>query len=961
MRRTARALAALIALAAAPAAAQTQGVRPHLEWRTLRTEHFDVHYPAELERWTLDVASRLEPARARVAALVGSAPGERVTVVVEDPAGVTNGFAFALPESPTIVLWPTPPAPRSDLANNRGQGELLAVHEFAHIAHLTRPSRNARDRLWTRLIPFRAGPVARRTPRWVKEGYATRVEGQLTGSGRPHGVVRAAVLRQWALEGRLPTYAQLDATGTFQGGSMAYLAGSAFLDWLVAQRGQESLEHLWRRLSARQTRSFDEAFAGVFGGPPADLYGRFTVEVTARALEARARLAAAGLEDGDTLQALSWMTGDPAVSPDGEHLALSLGGAPGTASRVVVWRTREERGDSAVDAARRRLLERDPEDVAAIEWRPRPRRVLATLVPSGGSAYVQPRFLPGGEEILVIRAAPLGDGAARPDLFAWAWRRGELRRITRGASLRAADPFPGGERAAATRCEAGICDLVTVELASGAVRLLSPGAPSVVFRRSRVSPDGRTVAVSLQEGGRWRVALVDAATGARRVLDAGDGASVYEPAWLPGGGLVAVSERGGVANLARVDAATGALRPLTRVTGAAVAPETDPATGAVFFLSLHPRGLDLHRLHPDSVDVERLVALDPSLAPAAPPERVAADTLPRTALPPSRPYGIGPRRWRVLPAGATDADGTSAGGVLAGTDPVGRLTLLGQALLATDGGEAGAALDAVWRGWRPAVGSTVFWQRHRPARNGVAPAALDTDYAGAALWTEHARQGGAWTRTLRAGASAGRLAGDDAGDARGDATGDADRQLAFAEGAFTATRTRGTSAAGAALRLHGTAGRTGGEAWRRGVASATLSWTSRRFSLRGDALLGRTADDAPTWERFTVGGAAPRLVSPSLLSQRVALPGLPLGAVRGAEATLLRVSTRVGGVAPFYAAANDGGREWQRLVGVEAGDEIARIPLIGLPAIRFLAGAAYALDEPYRRQVRAWVSVTFRP
>lgn len=953
MRRAPHALALLLALAAAPIAAQEQTVRPHLEWRTLRTEHFDVHYPAELERWTLDVAARLEPARARVATLVGSAPGERVTVVVEDPAGVTNGFALSLPASPVIVLWPTPPAPRSDLANNRGQGELLAVHEFAHIAHLTRPSRNPRDRLWTRVIPFRTGPVARRTPRWVKEGYATWVEGRLTGSGRPHGVVRAAVLRQWALEGRLPTYAQLDATGTFQGGSMAYLAGSAFLDWLVARRGEEGLDHLWRRLSARQVRSFDEAFAGVFGGPPADLYGRFTVEVTARALEARARLATAGLEDGDTVQALSWLTGDPAVSPDGQHLALTLGGAPGTPSRVVVWRTREERGDTAYEAARRRLLERDPEDVAAIEWRPRPRRALATLLPSGGRPHLQPRFLPGGEEILVIRAEPVGDGALRPDLFAWSWRRGGLRRITHGASLRAADPFPDGRRAAATRCEGGICDLVTVELASGQVQLLSPGAPSVVFGRPRVSPDGRTVAVSLQEGGLWRVALVDAATGERRVLDAGDGASVYEPAWLPGGGLVAVSERGGVANLARLDRATGAQHPLTRVTGAAVAPETDPATGAVFFLSLHPRGLDLHRLHPDSVAVARVVALDPSLFPAAPPERVTVDTLPRTVLPPSQPYGIGPRRWRLLPAGSIGADGGSAGAVLTGTDPVGRLTMLGQGLVGMAGGEAGASLDGVWRGWRPATGATAFWQRHRPARNGVAPVALDADYAGAALWAEHARQGGAWMRTLRAGASAGRLARD--------AAGDADRHLAFAEGALTASRTRGTSAAAVALRLHGAAGRTGGDEWRRGVASATLSWMSRAFSLRGDALLGRTTDDAPSWERFTVGGTAPQLVSPSLLSQRVALPGLPLGAVEGTEATLLRVSTRVGGLTPFYAAAGDGGREWQRLLGVEAGEEIARIPLIGLPGTRLLAGAAYALDEPYRGQVRAWLSVAFRP
>ena len=87
----------------------------------------------------------------------------------------------------------------------------------------------------------------------------------LTGSGRPYSVIRAAILRQWALEGRLPSYGQLDATGGFYGGAMAYLAGSAYLEWLAAQRGGDSsLVNLWRRMSARQDRTFPAAFSGVF-------------------------------------------------------------------------------------------------------------------------------------------------------------------------------------------------------------------------------------------------------------------------------------------------------------------------------------------------------------------------------------------------------------------------------------------------------------------------------------------------------------------------------------------------------------------------------------------------------------------------------------------------------------------------------------------------------------------------
>ena len=135
--------------------------------------------------------------------------------------------------------------------------ELLAVHEYAHIAHLERPTRNPSERRFWRLLPLALGADPAAHAALGRRGYATYVEGRLTGSGRPHGAARAAYLRQWALEGKLPTYAEFSSGGDFAAGAMAYLVGSAYLEWLVAQRGDSSLVAVWRRLSARQPRSFD--------------------------------------------------------------------------------------------------------------------------------------------------------------------------------------------------------------------------------------------------------------------------------------------------------------------------------------------------------------------------------------------------------------------------------------------------------------------------------------------------------------------------------------------------------------------------------------------------------------------------------------------------------------------------------------------------------------------------------
>src|SRR5438132_13587577 len=105
------------------------------------------------------------------------------------------------------------------------------------------------------------------------------------------------------------------------GMSMAYLVGSAFLEWLEQRSGPDALRHLWARLTARQRRGFDQAFEGVFGERAERLYGRFTAELTDRAMELMKRET---LREGELWQETKRESGDPAVSPDGTSLAMVL-------------------------------------------------------------------------------------------------------------------------------------------------------------------------------------------------------------------------------------------------------------------------------------------------------------------------------------------------------------------------------------------------------------------------------------------------------------------------------------------------------------------------------------------------------------------------------------------------------------------------------------------------------------
>lgn len=975
-RRAAAAAAACAALLAArPAPAQFL-TRPEIAWRTLETEHFVFHFPEAMREWTRDVAERADDVHEAVRALVGYAPPGRVRVIVEDPTNVSNGFALPFVDSPAIFLWPTPPAPTSQIGHSRGWGELLAVHEFAHVAHLTRPTRNARQRMLWRLLPVELSPVARRSPRWVTEGYATVVEGQLTGSGRPASAARAAILRQWALEGQLPSYGQLDGSSRFLGGSMAYLVGSAYLEWLQAQRGDSSLAQLWRRMTARQDRSFPAAFEGVFGAPPDELYGRFTAEVTRRAFAVEDSLAArdslAGLRgtEGTLVQRLSFATGAPALSRDGRRIAVVLR-RPERPSRLVVWDAADP-PDTAAARARARVLERDPQDVPAVRERPTPRRARHTLHPVAGRSHEEPRFLPDGERILVVRSVPRGDGSERPDVFLWRFATGELRRVTHGAAVREADPAPDGRRAAGVRCLNGLCDLVELSLESGALRVLWPGAPARTLARPRWSPAGDSILVSVQEGGRWRLALLPAAGGAPRWLPTPDSASRYGAAFLPGGrAIVTTSERGGVMHLERLDLATGAARALTRPTGAHVAPDAADS-GLVHFLALHARGYDLRRVHPDSILADDPPRLAGALFPAAPPAVApAADSFARAALPPDRAYGWGPQRVRPLVGVQHAAEGRATSGVVVGGDPVGRLGWVLQGALPEHGAWGGGALAVELRRLAPRLRAELFGTRHRPSRQRSLPglddaglAALETldhEHAGAAIGTTLRRDHGAWGYGARADLGLGRLSA--LAVPAGEAPRDFDRALASAGLEARASVARDRHGLSLALAADGASGRTADSAWTRGLASAALGVRLFGLGVRGSGAVGATSAGAPGYERFVIGGNRAALLSAGLLSQRLAVPALPVGLAAGRRVAVWRVETSLLGLTPYFQAVG-AGDAWQapwRVAGAEIAFATPAVSFVTLPSVRVLAGAAHSLDEGDRGRTRVYAGVTYAP
>jgi len=690
---------------------------PHEHWRTITTKHFRVHYPASFEAWATRAAGRLESVREAVVAEVGFAPEQVTDVLVIDPVAEANGQTIPLLDTPRMVLFAQPPGPETQIGEYRDWIDLLAVHETAHLVHLLRPSRNPVERFAERFLPL--NPIVLRAPRWIFEGYATVIEGRITGSGRPSGSMRAAILRKWALEGRLPTYAQINSDRRFLGMSMAYLMGSAFLEWLEQRSGPDAMRHMWARLTARQRRSFDEAFAGVYGERPDRLYGRFVAELT----ESAAALSQAEApREGELWQETSRGSGDPAVSPDGKSLAMVIRPEKGDA-KLVVLSTGENEEEEKYRKRIEKMLTRDPQDVAPVRTKPLPRKPKHTLKPLDGGDLSDPRWTRDGASIIYTHKQPDRDGGRPAKEIVMEHAVGANVRLTHLADVKDADPLPDGKRAVAVRDRFGFSQLVTVDLETGAVTAMNEPSLEVVYTHPRAAPDGR-VAWAEHRGGVWRV---------------GDVEGAFSPEWGKDGALYTVVARGGFIDIAKEGV------PVTRMLGAAMAPAPSP-DGSLYFMSLEPDGFVVRRIEPKPLDQRPTTNVQRS--------SVALRTAPVTA----RPYGLGRQELSTFFGGVhTSFENDYELGVRLG-DVVGRLDTL------LIGSTRGAAVASVWRGWPVDVGVHLF--RTDDERGAELRARWDARYPRSRLAIEggilERRRPGGWPDGVPPSAESGTLSGQPA-------------------------------------------------------------------------------------------------------------------------------------------------------------------------------------------------------
>ncbi|MBQ4862151.1 hypothetical protein J8L98_10675 [Pseudoalteromonas sp. MMG013] len=432
------------------------------EWSTLRTAHFNVHFTDGHDAWAQSAAQELEQVRQFILTQQNRSLPAIADVVVFDPIHGANGFALPSTDSPLMALFTTPPQSDTVISNSRGWQQLLILHEYVHLVHLSQPSRNRwRQRIRNSWDLYDLNEAT--MPRWVAEGYATLLESKMTGRGRLYDNFSEAILTRFAQQGALPTYRQLNgADERYLSNTMAYLLGGRFLAWLEKNYSEQTLDAVWVRMQAVKKRRFQDAFTGVFGQPAERLYHRFIAEYTYHSMQQER----AEPKLDDTV----WMKADfsahsPALSPNKSLLALVERNAQGAVYLNVY--ANEDNAQAAKEFAseQQQVLARDEQDIVdkAPEVFHRERQYQ---LPSRNHESIRyPQWLDDSTLLFVSGVKEhVNDHHVSGELFRWSLNSNTLTQLTTGASIRRFTVGKKSKYVYAEQARYGYSDLVSIHL-----------------------------------------------------------------------------------------------------------------------------------------------------------------------------------------------------------------------------------------------------------------------------------------------------------------------------------------------------------------------------------------------------------------------------------------------------------------------------------------------------------------
>jgi Tol biopolymer transport system component len=511
---------------------------PGSKWHTIKTSHFNVHYPQNIEMLAKKTAITLESVYPEVTEKWKWQPWGPTEVILVDNTDDSNGMAAVLPYN-WMLIYAVPPSTDSSLAHYDDWLRMLLVHEFTHIVQI-----DAHGGIWTpfRLLLGKTVSPSGINPTWMREGIAQYGETVFTGGGRGRGSFSDMIIRTSVLEETFPSIDEADGLSWKPPGyKTAYVYGVKFVQWLIDTYG----EHKFIEFDMRVRKSL---LLGMINHQAKKIYGKTFYKL--------------------------WREWEQELVNKYEKQAEVISAKDLTPHETIVPNIRYDQHYSpALSPDGTRLVYVSTSSFGPPEIRLRELATEKTMVLKKGHVAGQFSWSPDGTKIAYSAMVPYKNYYRYSDLWLYdlsvAKKKGSLKRLTKGARARSPDFTPDGKSLVFVKHDTGTDVLARMNVETKKLEILTRDENYFTqFNHPRVSHDGNFIAVSKwAPNAGWRIYRYDIDGHGALELAGGDGLLMQSrPDWSKDdASIIYASDESGVSNIYRVSSLGGKTEMITNV------------------------------------------------------------------------------------------------------------------------------------------------------------------------------------------------------------------------------------------------------------------------------------------------------------------------------------------------------------------------------------------------------------
>jgi len=552
---------------------------PDLYWRTLKTEHFNIHYHDNEQNVAKRTATIAERVYVQITRFFDWEPYQATEIVLLDRMDFANAFAVPVPRN-TMYILDTPPDDVDVLTDYDDWLELVISHEYTHIVHIdkVRGLPQYGRNLFGRIVPFFPNALQ---PYWVLEGMATYFETKVEPNyGRGNNNVFRALMRLEVLSGIKPLSQVNLPIITWPAGTTRYLYGVYFLNFLRDRYGEAALKQWVSNYSDNLIPFMINTNArSVFGKDMDALWAEFATYLTQTIEPQLQQIQSAGIAAGDQITSDGYMTGFPRSLSNGD---------------ILYFRQ---------DFLSQSQLMLKPKDGS-------PTKAIANVY--SGRFDVHP-----DAGILLTQIDFYHNVNSFSDIYRIESLSGKITQLTRGQRYQHAVWSPDAKHIIATQTNQGQTALHLLSARGKFEKQLWKGNQNEVIAVIDWHPSGKYLVASVwRPDTHWNLELFDLETFTWRQLTH-NSASELQPQFCDNGKSILYSaDYDGVFNIYKFNLDNHLITKLTNVLGGALSATMTPDGKFIYYMGQNANGTDIYRIATTDA-VNKVVNPDNNKTPTA--------------------------------------------------------------------------------------------------------------------------------------------------------------------------------------------------------------------------------------------------------------------------------------------------------------------------------------------------------